>query len=203
MKRILLVFTSFVFCFSAFSKEAPKEDKKSYEKAIFAGGCFWCMEPPFEKLKGVIEAQSGYSGGRTDKPTYEQVSHSDTGHKEVVEITFDPKLITYAELLEVFWKNIDPLDEKGQFCDKGDSYKSALFYSSEEQKKAAEASLEKLSKSGILKQKIVTEVLPAKTFFPAEDYHQDYYKKNPLRYRYYRNGCGRDKRLKELWGKSP
>ncbi len=216
-QRLIFIISCF-FIGSAYSKEkliekiepaakvqkpvTPKVENTGLEKALFAGGCFWCMEPPFEKLenKGVIEARSGFSGGRTANPTYEEVSKSNTGHFEVVEITFDPKKITYAELVEVFWKNIDPLDGNGQFCDKGESYKSAIFYLNEEQKKVAEVSLGKLIKSNILKEKIVTEILPAKTFYAAEDYHQDYYKKNPIRYKYYRNSCGRDKRLKELWG---
>lgn len=170
------------------------------ETAVFAGGCFWCMEPPFEKLDGVSKVISGYTGGSKDNPTYEEVSSGSTGHRESVEITYDPKKVTYAKLLEVFWKNIDPYDERGQFCDKGEQYKSAVYYKNDDEKKAFEKSLEDLKKSGKLKDKVATEAMAFKKFWPAEEYHQDYYKKNPIRYKFYRGGCGRDKRLKEVWG---
>lgn len=166
----------------------------SQAKAIFAGGCFWCMQPPYDALigKGVISTQVGYAGGHKDKPTYEEVSEGKTGHLEVIEVTYDPEKISYAKLLEVFWRNVDPYDGKGQFCDKGEQYLSAVFFSSEEQKQEFKKTSEKLKG-------VVTKLLPSATFYPAEDYHQEYYKKNPVRYKYYRTSCGRDKRLKEIW----
>ncbi len=170
------------------------------ETATFAGGCFWCMEPPFEKLDGVSSVTSGYTGGRVANPTYEQVSDGGTGHAEAVQIVFDPKKVSYAKLLEVFWHNIDPTAKDRQFCDVGDQYRSAIFFHGAEQKKLAEASRQELQASGRIGRPIVTEVVEAGPFYPAEEYHQDYYKKNPLRYRFYRNGCGRDARLQEIWG---
>ena len=167
--------------------------------AVFAGGCFWCMEPPFDKLEGVIATTSGYTGGHTDKPTYKQVSSDTTGHYEAVEITYDPNKIDYATLLNVFWHNVDPLDAKGQFCDKGDSYRTAIFYNSEEQKEFALKSKKELVDSGYFNEDVVTAIEAAKTFYPAEAYHQNYYQKNPVRYKYYRFACGRDARLEELW----
>lgn len=170
--------------------------------ATFAGGCFWCTESDFEKLPGVIAAQSGYSGGRVVNPSYEQVSVGDTGHTEVVRVIFDPKKISYAQLLEHFWRDIDPTDAGGQFCDRGSQYRSEIFFHDEAQRVAAEASKQKLQQSGLLKAPVVTEITRLEAFYPAEDYHQDYYKKNPVRYNYYRTGCGRDRRLMEIWGKS-
>jgi peptide-methionine (S)-S-oxide reductase len=172
-----------------------------YEKATFAGGCFWCMEPPFDELPGVISTTSGYTGGRTKNPTYEQVSAGITGHAESVEVIFDPAKITYARLLEVFWKNIDPITANRQFCDSGTQYRSGIFYHTEEQKRLAEASKKALEDSGRFKQPIVTEIVAATAFYRAEEYHQDYYKKNPVRFNYYKYGCGRARRLAELWGK--
>jgi len=169
------------------------------QTAVFAGGCFWCMEPPFESLKGVKAVVSGYTGGKLDQPTYEQVSKGDTGHYEVVRVEFDPKLVSYQELLRVFWRQIDPFDARGQFCDKGPQYRAAIFYLNDEQKKQAEQSLRETEKT-FKEKKIVTEVLSAGRFYDAEAYHQDYYKKNPIRYKYYRSRCGRDDRLKEVWG---
>lgn len=168
--------------------------------ATFAGGCFWCMEPPFDQIKGVKSTVSGYTGGQKEDPTYEEVSSGTTGHTEALQVTYDPSQVSYEKLLEVFWKNIDPTDPNGQFCDKGNQYRSAIFYHDEEQKRLAESSKEKLVKSGQLKKPIVTEITAFKKFYPAEDYHQDYYRKNPIRYKYYRYACGRDKRLKKLWG---
>ena len=170
------------------------------EKATFAGGCFWCMEPPYDAIPGVISTTSGYIGGRTANPTYEQVSAGTTGHTEAVEVVFDPAKVTYEKLLEVFWVNIDPTVRDRQFCDTGTQYRTGIFYHSEAQRKAASASKEALEKSKPFKAPIVTPVEMAGTFYPAEDYHQDYYKKNPVRYKFYRNGCGRDARLRELWG---
>jgi peptide-methionine (S)-S-oxide reductase len=168
-------------------------------KATFAGGCFWCMEPPFDKLDGVLSTTSGYTGGTKKNPTYEEVSAGGTGHAESVQIIYDPKKVTYAKLLEVFWHNIDPLTPNAQFCDHGSQYRTAIFYHDETQKRLAEESKKALSSR--FRGPIVTEIVPASQFYPAEDYHQDYYKKNPLRYKLYRYGCGRDQRLEELWGK--
>jgi peptide-methionine (S)-S-oxide reductase len=171
-------------------------------KATFAGGCFWCMEPPYDKLDGVVSTTSGYIGGKTPNPTYEQVSSGGTGHAEAVEIVYDPKKVSYEKLLEVFWRNIDPTDANGQFCDKGNQYRSAIFYHNEEQKRLAEASRAAVEKSKAFKQDIATTIVPATQFYPAEEYHQDYYRKNPIRYKFYRASCGRDQRLEQLWGTS-
>jgi peptide-methionine (S)-S-oxide reductase len=170
------------------------------ETATFAGGCFWCMEPPFEKLAGVISVTAGYTGGKTGNPGYEEVSAGSTGHAESVQIRFDPAKISYTQLLRVFWHNIDPTARNRQFCDSGNQYRSAIFYHNEMQKKLALESKEALEKSKRFPEPIVTEITPASEFYPAEEYHQDYYRKNPIRYKYYRYSCGRDKRLKELWG---
>ena len=177
---------------------APSSGNTPMAKATFAGGCFWCMEPPYDELDGVISTISGYIGGTKKNPTYEQVSAGSTGHAEAIQITYDPKKISYEKLLEVFWRNIDPLTSDAQFCDSGSQYRSAIFYHDETQKTLAEAS--KKSLQDRFKQPIVTEIVRASEFYPAEDYHQDYYKKNPIRYKVYRYGCGRDQRLQELWG---
>ncbi len=169
------------------------------EKAIFAGGCFWCMEPPYDKLHGVLSTTSGYIGGHKENPTYKEVSAGITGHTEAVEIEYDPEKIGYDELLEVFWRNIDPTVKDRQFCDKGTQYRSGIFYLNEEQRKLAEQSKDALEKTGQFKT-IFTEITQSTTFYPAEEYHQDYYKKNPIRYKLYRYGCGRDNRLEEIWG---
>lgn len=168
--------------------------------AIFAGGCFWCLESDFDKVPGVVATTSGYSGGTNDNPTYEQVSAGTTGHKETLKVTYDPAKVGYARLLEVFWHNVDPFDARGQFCDKGSQYTAAIFVANEEERKLAEHSKGKVSAG--LGKPVVTEILPEKTFYPAEDYHQDYYKKNPARYKFYRWNCGRDKRLEEVWGEA-
>jgi peptide-methionine (S)-S-oxide reductase len=170
------------------------------ETAVFAGGCFWCMEAPFDKLPGVLSVTSGYSGGQVKNPTYEQVSAGGTGHAEAVQVVFDPSKISYTRLLDVFWRNIDPTVTGRQFCDVGSQYRSAIFYHGDEQHRAALQSKAVLEKTKPFKGAVVTEIVAAGEFYPAEEYHQHYYKKNPLRYRYYRNGCGRDRRLKELWG---
>ncbi len=170
------------------------------EKATFAGGCFWCMEPPYDALPGVISTTSGYIGGRTVNPTYEQVSAGVTGHTEAVQVVYDPARVSYEKLLEVFWVNIDPTVRDRQFCDSGTQYRTGIFYHSDAQRKAAEASKAAIEKSKPFKAPIVTPIEMAGTFYPAEDYHQDYYVKNPVRYKFYRNGCGRDARLRELWG---
>ncbi|HJW47571.1 MAG TPA: peptide-methionine (S)-S-oxide reductase MsrA [Lysobacter sp.] len=166
--------------------------------AIFAGGCFWCMEPPFDKLAGVTSTTSGYIGGHVDKPSYEQVSAGRTGHAEAVRVEYDPARVSYSTLLEVFWRNVDPLAVNRQFCDVGDQYRSAIFSIGEEQQRLAEAGKRKVQ--GQFKQPIATQIVAASTFYPAESYHQDYYLKNPIRYKFYRFNCGRDQRLEQLWG---
>ncbi|MFZ1415395.1 MAG: peptide-methionine (S)-S-oxide reductase MsrA [Defluviicoccus sp.] len=171
-------------------------------RAVFAGGCFWCMEPPFDALPGVVATVSGYTGGNRENPSYEQVSAGGTGHFEAIEVTYDPARVSYGQLLDVFWRNVDPLDDGGQFCDRGDSYRTAVFYATEEEKAAALKSREAAAAKLLIKGPIVTPLLPAVKFYPAEDYHQDYYQKNPLRYKYYRYACERDQRLKEVWGET-
>lgn len=180
--------------------QQPAADKAAV--AIFAGGCFWCMEPPYDKLPGVISTTSGYIGGRVANPTYEQVSAGRTGHTEAVQVRYDPTKVTYAKLLEVFWRNIDPLAVDRQFCDVGSQYRSEIFYTDAEQRRLAEASKRALEKSGRFDQPIATKITAASTFYPAEGYHQDYYEKNPVRYKFYRWNCGRDQRLQELWGEA-
>lgn len=170
--------------------------------ATFAGGCFWCMEPPFDKIEGVVSTTSGYIGGRTKNPSYEEVSSGVTGHAEAVQIVFDPTKVSYAELLEVFWHNVDPLTPNAQFCDHGSQYRTAIFYHGEEQKRLAETSKKALEQSGQFIQPIVTEIAPAGEFYKAEEYHQDYYLNNPVRYKFYRYNCGRDAVLEQRWGKS-
>ncbi len=170
--------------------------------ATFAGGCFWCMEPPFDALDGVVATISGYTGGAVPDPSYEQVSAGGTGHAEALRVVYEPARISYARLLEVFWRNIDPVTANRQFCDGGEQYRSAIFVHDDEQVRAANVSLEALSASGRLPGPIVTEIAKASAFYAAEDYHQDYYRKNPVRYQFYRFNCGRDERLTELWGSS-
>ena len=167
--------------------------------ATFAGGCFWCMEGPFDKLPGVISTTSGYTGGTKANPTYEEVSNGGTGHRESVEVVYEPRKVTYAQLLDTFWHNVDPTDNSGQFCDHGPQYRSAIFYHDAEQKRLAEASKAALEK----RFRVATDILPASQFWRAEEYHQDYYKKNPIRYHFYRFNCGRDQRLEQIWGKAP
>ena len=168
--------------------------------AIFAGGCFWCEETAFEGVPGVVAVISGYTGGHVANPTYEQVSAGVTGHAESVQVVYDPGKISYEKLLDIFWHNVDPLQADAQFCDHGNQYRSAIFYKDPAQQNAAEASKAKLEEEPRFKGKIVTEIVPATTFYRAEEYHQDFWKKNPVRYYSYRTGCGRDARLKELWG---
>ena len=170
--------------------------------AVFAGGCFWCTEADFDKLPGVLATTSGYIGGAIENPTYEEVSSGRSGHIEAVQVRFDPRQTSYAKLLEAFWPTIDPVNGNGQFCDNGPQYRSAIFYLDAEQQRLAEASKTALAASGRLQQPIATVIQAATTFYAAEDYHQDYHTKNPLRYSYYRHGCGRDQRLQALWGKS-
>ncbi|HZG08842.1 MAG TPA: peptide-methionine (S)-S-oxide reductase MsrA [Allosphingosinicella sp.] len=168
------------------------------ESAVFAGGCFWCTEADFEKVPGVISAVSGYTGGRTENPTYQQVTKDDTGHYEAVRVEYDPAKVSYQQLARHYFRTVDPLDAGGQFCDRGESYRTAIFVKGAEQKRLADAA--KADAERTLGKKVVTPVLAAGRFWFAEGYHQDYYKKNPVRYRYYRGGCGRDARLKEVWG---
>ena len=167
--------------------------------AIFAGGCFWCTESDFEKLPGVISAESGYTAGQTVNPSYEQVSAGSTGHTEAVRVVYDPAKVSYPQLLEYFWHTIDPTVKDRQFCDSGTQYRSGIYFQNEAERKVAEESRSALLKEGKVKQ-IYTEIQMAKVFYPAEEYHQDYYKKNPVRYAYYRKGCGRDARLEQIWG---
>jgi methionine-S-sulfoxide reductase len=181
------------------SVETPMMNNLTTSRAIFAGGCFWCMEPPFEKLDGVRSVTSGFTGGQLKSPSYKQVSAGGTGHTEAIEIVFDPAKISYPELLEVFWQQIDPTDADGQFVDRGTQYRSGIYPLNAEQQRLAEESKQKLAASGRFDRPIVTEIVPATTFYPAEDYHQDYYKKNPLRYKYYRYGSGRDRFLDQAW----
>jgi len=168
--------------------------------ATFAGGCFWCVEADFEKVEGVVTVTSGYTGGTVKDPSYEEVSAGGTGHAEAVRVVFDPEVVSYRELLDIFWHNIDPTVADRQFCDIGSQYRSAIFYHDETQREATEQSLAELERSKPFPEPIVTEITAASVFYPAEAYHQDYYKKNKLRYSYYRKGCGRDRRLAELWG---
>jgi peptide-methionine (S)-S-oxide reductase len=171
-------------------------------RATLAGGCFWCVEADFDKIEGVVSTTSGYTGGDVPNPSYEQVASKRTGHAEAVEVVFDPAKLSYERLLEYFWRSIDPTTVDRQFCDRGSPYRTAIFTHGPEQLAAARASLAELEKSKPFPEPIVTEILPAGSFYPAEEYHQDYYKKNPLRYRYYRAACGRDARLRELWGET-
>jgi peptide-methionine (S)-S-oxide reductase len=180
---------------------APSSPSSRTEKATFAGGCFWCMEPPFEKLKGVLSVTSGYAGGNTENPNYEEVSSGGTGHAEAVEVLYDPAQISYTKLLEVFWRNIDPTTKDRQFVDVGTQYRTAIFYHSEQQKRLAEESKKALEASGRFGKPVVTEVVPAGKFWPAEEYHQDYYKKSATRYKFYRFNSGRDQYLDRIWGK--
>jgi peptide-methionine (S)-S-oxide reductase len=169
------------------------------QKATFAGGCFWCMVHPFDQLAGVARVTSGYTGGQTKNPTYEEVSSGATGHAESVEVLYDPSKITFAKLLDVYWHNVDPLNPDGQFCDYGNQYRTAIFYHDAAQKQLAEQTRNALSQH--FKKPLTTQIVPASEFYPAEEYHQDYYKRNPVRYKFYRFNCGRDARLEALWGK--
>ena len=191
-----------IACITAAAAQTAPEPKAEGAVAVatFAGGCFWCVEEAFEKVPGVIRAVSGYIGGTVDKPTYEQVSSKSTGHYEAVQVTYDPGKVSYPQLVDWFWRNIDPVDAKGQFCDQGSPYYTGIFTHNEEQKKTAEESKQALEASGRFKEKIATKILPAGPFWVAEDYHQDYYKKNPHRYQYYKTACGRAARLEQLWG---
>jgi len=187
-----------VFGARASSQAEADELNARLETAVFAGGCFWCVEADFEKLDGVAEAVSGYTGGLVDNPTYEQVTYGDTGHLEAVRVAYDPGVVSYRELVDYFFRTIDPLDPNGQFCDEGPSYRTAIFAATADERTAALEA--KAEAEEILGERVVTPVLDRRTFWVAEDYHQDYYKKNRIKYRVYRTGCGRDRRLKQLWG---
>lgn len=197
MKRLRIFLAALMVVSSATVFAKPGTDKRA--TAIFAMGCFWCAEADFEKVDGVVDVVSGYTGGRVRNPSYEQVSAGGTGHYEAVLVTYDPSKVKYSDLLSVFWRNVDPFDAEGQFCDKGESYRAAIFPSSMAERKAADASREYLVAH--FKRDLATRIITRAPFYRAEDYHQDYYKKNPLRYRYYRSRCGRDDRLAEVWGK--
>ena len=209
---VLLTLTAKINCIQSAEDTTSPGDKVSegagsmemstgtLEKATFAGGCFWCMESPFEKLEGVTEVISGYTDGHKENPTYKEVSSGTTGHLESIQIIYDPSKITYTELLDVFWRQVDPTDPGGQFVDRGQQYTTAIFYHNDEQKALAEASKEKLNQSGRYDNSLVTPIKKASKFYPAEEYHQDYYDKNPIRYKYYRYNSGRDRYLKKIWG---
>ena len=199
MQRIAIALTIWLATFASAAAQQPATDPAKPATAIFAGGCFWCVEADFDKVPGVISTTSGYINGRTPNPTYEQVSRGGTGHAEAVEIVFDPAKVSYEKLLDVFWHNIDPLAKDYQFCDHGDQYRSGIFYLGDAQRQLAEKS--KAAVQARFKEPVQTEIAAAQTFYKAEDYHQDYHTKNPLRYKFYRFNCGRDARLQQLWGK--
>lgn len=196
MKYLFILLPS-LFALPAFAETSPELDT-----AIFAGGCFWCMEPPFDKLHGIVSTTSGYTSGHKQNPSYEEVSSGATGHAEAIQIVFNAKEISYTQLLDVFWKNIDPYALNRQFCDSGNQYRSGIYYRNAAQEKVARQSLKNLEKIKEVDNPVVTEIVAASKFYPAEDYHQNYYIKNPMRYKFYRYSCGRDKRLEELWGEN-
>ena len=193
-----LAAASMLAAFTAATVSATSGD--GLATATFAGGCFWCVESDFDAVPGVVETVSGYTGGTAADPTYKQVTEGGTGHREAVQIRYDPKKVSYERLLHVFWRSVDPTDDGGQFCDRGESYQTAIFVGNEEERRIAEASKEALEVSQVLDARVVTPVEAAKEFYPAEGYHQDYYTKNPVRYRFYRFSCGRDSRVQQLWG---
>ncbi|MEN8753894.1 MAG: peptide-methionine (S)-S-oxide reductase MsrA [Desulfobacterales bacterium] len=209
MKRIYItLFALVMVLFGYYQIKSPGAKMNSQvdtkpgptQTAVFAGGCFWCTESDFEKVDGVIEAISGYTGGDMANPTYEQVSSGGTGHVEAVKVIYDPTKIIYEQLLDVFWRHMDPTDDGGQFVDRGSQYRGVIFYADDKERGMAEASKKKLAASGRFDKPLVTEILPLGAFYPAEDYHQDYYKKNPTKYKFYRWKCGRDARLSAVWG---
>ena len=202
IRPLLMALTVLTGFPGAIAQTAPPKAEGKTATAIFAGGCFWCVEEAFEKVPGVIAAVSGFVGGTVANPSYEQVMVKNTGHAEAVQVTYDPGKVTYPQLVDWFWRNIDPLDAAGQFCDKGNPYRSGIFYQDDAQKKIAESSKQALQASGRFKQPIVTEITAAGPFYLAEDYHQDYYKKNANRYQFYKHGCGRVQRLEQIWGKA-
>ena len=197
----LAVATACVFSVALSMPRAFQPEKPAGQTAVFVAGCFWCVEEAFDKLTGVIATTSGYTAGRTPNPTYEQVSSGTTGHTEALRVTYDPSKVSYETLLQHFWRNVDAVDGGGQFCDRGSQYRSGIYYQSDEQKRQAEASKTRIAAQ--LGKPVATEILAAGAFYPAEGYHQDYYKKNPVRYKFYKWNCGRAQRLEELWGKAP
>lgn len=192
-----LLSTALLLSVLPFASAQPAEE---LARATFAGGCFWCMEPPYDKLDGVVETVSGFSGGHVVNPSYNAVVSGGTGHIEVVQVVYDPSVVSYERLLEVFWRNIDPFQSDGQFCDRGPMYRSAIFVKNEEERQAAEASRDAVAALGLSDRPVDTRILDFEAFYPAEDYHQNYYIENQVRYTYYRWRCGRDQRLEELWG---
>lgn len=199
--RLTVLLIILTLTFGRFGHAENASNQPTLEKATFAGGCFWCMQPFFDKTKGVKETMVGYTGGQTKNPTYEEVSSGTTGHAEAIQIVYDPTEVSYDKLLNIYWRNIDPTTKDGQFFDKGAQYRTAIFYHNEEQKKTAEKSRDDLAASGKFKKPIVTAIVPASEFYPAEEYHQKYYKKNALRYKAYSVGSGRDNFFKKIWGK--
>jgi len=200
LRTILCLNLLLILPLAVLAGNGGRADAAAVAVATFAGGCFWCMEPPFDKLDGVLETTSGYTGGHVENPTYNEVSRGRTGHTEAVQVKYDPSVVSYEALLDVFWHNIDPTVKDRQFCDVGNQYRTAIFYHSDVQRRAAEASLAALERDRPFDARIVTEIAPLDAFYPAEQYHQDYYRKNPAKYKFYRFSCGRDRRLKELWG---
>lgn len=197
LKSLVIIIALGVCAMTVLTTEAAEP---KYEFATFAGGCFWCMEPPFEKLDGVIDVISGYTGGQKVNPTYQEVSAGTTGHAEAIQVKYDPAKVSYQKLLDTFWRQIDPTDAGGSFVDRGLQYRSGIFFHTEEQRRLAEQSKADLAKSGRFASPIVTEIVKAGVFYPAEEYHQDYAKKNPIRYKYYRYNSGRDQFIKKAWG---
>lgn len=193
--RLLLVLILSLLTFNGMAADIPSTART----AVFAGGCFWCMQPQYDNMPGVVKTSVGYSGGTVPNPTYEQVVSGKTGHKEVIQVTYDPAKVSFVQLVDTFWENIDPLDARGQFCDKGEQYAAAIFVADDAERSVAEASLKRVEAK--LGQKVATQILPAMPFYPAEDYHQSFYLKNQLRYKMYSLGCGRDARLEDIWGK--
>ena len=196
LRNLTNVLISVILCLPGLT--LAEQDK--LETVVFAGGCFWCMEPPYDKLDGVVSTVSGYVGGSADNANYNAVSSGATQHYEAIEITYNPAKVDYNQLLTVFWRNIDPTDNKGQFCDKGAQYRAAIFYNNEQHKMLAQQSLDKINQTKSFDDEIVTEIIAASPFYPAEAYHQNYYQRNPGRYKFYRYSCGRDRRLEQLWG---
>lgn len=200
MIRQILV-AAMLLCFQSVAPALAQDSET--RTAVFAGGCFWCVEADFDKVDGVIRTTSGYAGGHVDNPSYKQVTAGGTGHYEVVEVEYDPLVVSYADLVEYFWRHVDPTDPGGQFCDRGHSYQTAIFVATSEERQTAEGSRATLEQAGVLGDPVVTPILDNKGFWPAEGYHQDYYKKNPLRYRLYRSGCERDATINKVWSNAP
>lgn len=202
MKTFLTLIAALVFSSHAFATKATPAAPSGLAKATFAAGCFWCVEPPFDKLDGVVSTTSGYIGGQQSNPNYKDVSAGKTGHTEAVEVVYDPTKVSYQTLLKTFWANVDPTTNTRQFCDSGSQYRPGIFWHNAEQKSAADKSRQAINDSGRFEAPVKVEITEASTFYAAEDYHQDYYLKNPARYNYYRWACGRDARLKQLWGET-